>query len=82
MMDKEKSAATLEACRYLYASPHVALFKELEAYARANDVPGRQQLDASLDLTHRIFDDFEFDSKATGISMPLDQVLRGRRGVM
>ncbi|MBD8544547.1 transglutaminase family protein [Oxalobacteraceae sp. CFBP 8761] len=81
MMDKEKSAATLEACRYLYASPHVALFPELEAYARESYVPGRPQLDAALDLTHRIFDDFEFDSKATDISTPLDQVLRGRRGV-
>jgi len=81
MMGKEKSAATLEACRYLYASPHVTLFPELEAYARVSYVPGRPQLDAALDLTHRIFDDFEFDSKATDISTPLDQVLRGRRGV-
>ena len=81
MLGKEKSPATLEACRYLYASPHVALFPELEAYARESYIPGRPQLDAALDLTHRIFDDFEFDSKATDISTPLDQVLRGRRGV-
>ena len=81
MMDKEKSDATLEACRYLYASPHVAWFPELEAYARQSFIPGRPQLDAALDLTHRIFDDFEFDSKATDISTPLEQVLRGRRGV-
>ncbi|MEO5661074.1 MAG: transglutaminase family protein, partial [Polaromonas sp.] len=39
------------------------------------------QLDAALDLTRRIFDDFEFDSDATEISTPLDQVLKGRRGV-
>lgn len=81
MMGKEKSPATLEACRYLYASPHVASFPELEAYARASYTPGRPQLDAALDLTYRIFDDFEFDAKATDISTPLDQVLRGRRGV-
>ena len=81
MMEQEKSAATLEACRYLYASPHVGLFPELEAYARLSFTPGRPQLDATLDLTQRIFDDFEFDSKATDISTPLEQVMRGRRGV-
>lgn len=81
MMGREKSAATLEACRYLYASPHVNCFPELEAYARLSYTPGRPQLDAALELTHRIFDDFEFDGKATDISTPLEQVLRGRRGV-
>jgi len=81
MMGKEKSPGTLEACRYLYASPHVSLFPALEAYARSSFTPARAQLDAVLDLTNRIFEDFEFDSKATDISTPLEQVLRGRRGV-
>jgi transglutaminase-like putative cysteine protease len=81
MMGKDKSAATLEACRYLYASPHVPLFPALEAYARQSYTPGRPQLDAALDLTQRIFDEFEFDDKATDISTPLEQVLQGRRGV-
>jgi transglutaminase-like putative cysteine protease len=49
MMGKEKSPATLEACRYLYASPHVSLFPELEAYARASFAPARAQLDAVLE---------------------------------
>ena len=81
MMEKEKSAATLDACRYLYASPHVPCFAALEAYARRSYTPARPQLDAALELTQRIFDDFEFDSKATEISTPLEQVLRDRRGV-
>jgi transglutaminase-like putative cysteine protease len=81
MMGREKSPATLDACRYLYASPHVAPFPALEAYARLSYTPGRAQLDAALDLTQRIFDDFEFDSTATEISTPLEQVMRGRRGV-
>lgn len=81
MMGREKSPATLEACRYLYASPHVNWFPELEAYARHSFTPGRSQLDATLELTERIFDDFDFDGSATDISTPLEQVLRGRRGV-
>ena len=81
MMGKEKSPAMLEACRYLYASPHVSCFPELEAYARVSYTPGRPQLDAAFDLTRRIFSDFKFDGKATEISTPLEEVLRGRRGV-
>jgi transglutaminase-like putative cysteine protease len=81
MMGRDRSPAALEACRYLYASPHVTLFAGLEAYARPSFTPGRPQLDAVLDLTHRIFDDFEFDGAATDISTPLETVLHGRRGV-
>lgn len=81
MMGKEKSPATLDACRYLYASPQVSLFPALDAYARPSFAPGRAQLDAVLELTNRICDDFEFDNSATDISTPLEQVLRGRRGV-
>ena len=81
MLGKEKSPATLEACRYLYASPHVSWFPELEAYARQCFPPGRPILNGAMELTRLIFDDFEFDARATEISTPLEQVLRGRRGV-
>jgi transglutaminase-like putative cysteine protease len=70
-----------EVCHYLYASPHVTFSPELEDYARISYTAGRPQLDAALELTQRIFDDFEFDDKATEISTPLEQVLAGRRGV-
>jgi transglutaminase-like putative cysteine protease len=81
MLGREKGAAALEACRYLYASPHVLLSPELGAYARRSYTPARPQLEAALDLTRRIFDDFEFDPSATDISTPLEEVLRERRGV-
>ena len=81
MMRQSRNPATQEACRYLYASPHVELSAALESYARISYTPGRPQLDAALDLTRRIFDDFEFDPHATDISTPLDEVLKGRRGV-
>lgn len=74
-------AAMADAYRYLYASPHVTGSLELEAFARISYTPGRPQLDAALDLTRRIFDEFEFDGTATDISTPLEEVLRGRRGV-
>lgn len=81
LMMTDRSDATLEACQYLYASPHVTLSAELADYARDSFSAGRPLLDAALDLTQRIFDDFDFDSTATDISTPLEQVLSGRRGV-
>lgn len=80
-MQQVRNAATQEACRYLYDSPHVNCSAELEHYARISYMAGRPQLDAALDLTQRIFDEFEFDAKATEISTPLEAVLKGRRGV-
>jgi transglutaminase-like putative cysteine protease len=71
----------VDAYRYLYASPHVICSPELERFARISYTPGRPQLDAALALTQRIFDEFEFDDTATEISTPLEEVLKGRRGV-
>jgi transglutaminase-like putative cysteine protease len=73
--------AMVDAYRYMYASPHVICSPELEQFARISYTPGRPQLDAALDLTQRIFDEFEFDDTATEISTPLVDVLKGRRGV-
>jgi transglutaminase-like putative cysteine protease len=75
------SAANLEASRYLFESPHVALDAELADYAAATFAPGRALLPALLELTARIHDEFEFDSTATTVSTPLAEVLEHRRGV-
>jgi transglutaminase-like putative cysteine protease len=80
-IQQDLQPAALDACRYLYASPHVICSAELEDYARISYTAGRPQLDAALELTQRIFDDFEFDDNATEISTPLEEVLTGRRGV-
>ncbi|MGI4848415.1 MAG: transglutaminase family protein [Janthinobacterium lividum] len=74
-------AASLEPFGYLYESPHVSKSAELATYALQSFTPGRPILEAAHDLTERIYRDFEFDSEATTISTPLEEVLRGRRGV-
>jgi transglutaminase-like putative cysteine protease len=80
-MRQSQGAPSLEPFQYLYSSPHILCSNALQQYALASYTPGRPSLDAALDLTHRIFDDFEFDSEATDISTTLDEVLEGRRGV-
>jgi len=78
---QSKAAATQQACQFLYSSPHVSCSTQLQQYALISFTPGRPQLDAAMDLTRRIFEDFEFDDKATEISTPLEEVFEGRRGV-
>ncbi len=74
-------AASLDPFHYLYESPHIARSGELQAYAATSFTSGRPLLEATHDLTERIYRDFEFDDDATTISTPLADVLKGRRGV-
>ncbi len=50
-------------------------------YAARSFTPGRAVLEAAMDLTLRIYDEFTFDSTATDISTPIHEVFRHRRGV-
>lgn len=53
----------------------------LREYAQASFSAGRPIVEAIVDLTSRIFRDFAFDSKATTVHSPLEELLRLRRGV-
>jgi transglutaminase-like putative cysteine protease len=81
LVQQAPDPAMHEACRYLYESPHVRWNGAIADYARTSFTPGRPLLQAALELTERIFDDFEFDSQATGVATTLEQVMAGRRGV-
>lgn len=50
-------------------------------YARQSLKSGRPVLEAAMDLTLRMYDDFTFDPHATDISTPVWKVFRERRGV-
>lgn len=76
-----QASNALEPLHFLYTSPHVICSTDLAQYALLSFTPGRPHLEAALDLSKRIYDDFEFDGEATDISTPLAQVLTDRRGV-
>ncbi len=50
-------------------------------YARASFGQGRPVLDGAMDLTRRMYADFQFDPGATDVSTPVEQVFAQRRGV-
>lgn len=71
----------LAAFQFAFASEHVTLSPDLADYARVSFSPGRPILEAGMDLTKRIFNEFTFDPKATEVSTPLRTVLIAKRGV-
>ena len=54
---------------------------EIADYAAPSFAPGRPVLDAAMDLTMRMYNDFKFDPHATDVSTPIAQVFRTKRGV-
>lgn len=66
---------------YLFASPLVPIKPSVTEYAAASFPAGAGIFAAAADLMQRINRDFVYDSKATEISTPLQEVFDKRRGV-
>jgi transglutaminase-like putative cysteine protease len=77
----DRSPESLEAYQFVFESPRIRPSAEFASYAAPSFKPGRQFAEALLDLTARIHQDFRFDSKATSVRTPPEEVLRKRRGV-
>lgn|GEM_PF-4406860 len=69
----------LTAYRFVFDSTRVAARPELAKYAREFFPAGSPVLEAAFDLTHRIFRDFRFDTKATEVSTPVETFFEKRR---
>jgi transglutaminase-like putative cysteine protease len=77
--DPEAGAAR----QFLFASPHAptASWPRAREYALPSFAPGRGIVEAARDLMTRIHKEFVYDSHATTIATPVDEVLQLRRGV-
>ena len=71
----------LAAYEYVFDSPYVAAGRELAEYARSTFAAGRPLVDAAVELSHRIHEEFTYLPKSTTIDMPLLEVFRSRAGV-
>lgn len=76
-----RDADTLDALRYLYASPRVPRSAALAEFARDAFAPERPLLEAARALMELIFETFTFDAKATEVNTPVHEVLKKKRGV-
>ena len=80
-LPSDHSPAGLEAYQFAFESPRIRVRPEFAAYALESFTPGRQMLEALLDLTARVHRDFRFDSKVTNVRTPPEEVFKKRRGV-
>ncbi len=71
----------LDARLYVLDSPFVRQHESLVRYALNSFQPGRNMLDAVLDLNLRIFNEFAYDPDSTTVATPLSEVLATKRGV-
>ena len=67
--------------QFRFESPYIQFLNEARDYARISFTPGRPLLEAALDLTSRIYHEFEYAPTTTSISTPTKEVLEKRRGV-
>jgi transglutaminase-like putative cysteine protease len=75
------SPEVVEPYQFIFDSPQARASFELADYARESFGRATPLLAGARDLTRRIFEDFKYDSKATTIATPLEEVLEKRRGV-
>jgi transglutaminase-like putative cysteine protease len=69
------------ANEFAFASAMAPQHSEFASYARPSFAPGQSLLLGSLDLMHRIYRDFTYESLSTEVSTPALQALAQRKGV-
>ncbi|MDB5300850.1 MAG: transglutaminase domain protein [Phycisphaerales bacterium] len=81
MLSGRRDPALLDARQFTFDSTFVPIDAELAEYAAPSFAPGRPMLDCVVELTHRIYEEFKFDSGVTTIGTPVLDVLHHRHGV-
>jgi transglutaminase-like putative cysteine protease len=77
----DHSPEALDAYQYQFESPRIRLHADYAAYALDSFTPKRPMLDALVDLTSRIHNDFRFDSAVTTVRTTTEEVFAKRHGV-
>ena len=69
------------ANEFVFASAMAPRHAEFAAYARPSFATGTELLAASIDLMHRIYHDFTYESQSTQVNTPALEALAQRKGV-
>ncbi len=79
--DRLAAYDALEAYEYVFASPHVVGADDIGDYALQSFTAGRPILAATMDLTSRIFHEFQYRGGVSNVSTPVSEVFAMRQGV-
>ncbi len=77
----EPLAPWTKSSEFTFDSPLIKTVPMYADYAGSCFPAGRPLIEGAMDLTGRIYRDFQFDPEATTISTPVDEVFKNRRGV-
>jgi transglutaminase-like putative cysteine protease len=80
-LQSDRDPEWLDAYQFTFDSPYCQAGPDLAEYAAPSFPEGRPIVEAVLDLTGRIHEEFTYDREATTVATPLAEVLAGRRGV-
>jgi len=69
------------AYEFVFASPHVTFNDDVHEYARQSFAPDRPILAAAMDLTSRIFREFQYRGGVSDVSTPVSEVFAMKQGV-
>ena len=80
-LQDQSAPEAFEALEFSFESPRILIGPEFATYAERSFTPRRPLLEASLDLCHRIHEDFSYDKEATTVTTSVAEVFQSRRGV-
>jgi transglutaminase-like putative cysteine protease len=78
---REPTSAALQAFEFAFDSPYVLASTAVRQFALESFSPNRPLLEASMDLTRRIYEEFEYRGGVSDVSTPVADVLTMRQGV-
>lgn len=79
---KNKAKDLLDIKQFILESVLVAKMSEdIRAYAEVSFKPNRPIFEAAFELMQRIYTEFEFNTKATNVATPIQDVIKNKKGV-
>ena len=80
MRDQLADHDALDAYEFVFESPYVVGNDDVRDYALQSFTPGRPILAATMDLTGRIFREFQYRGGVSDVSTPVSEVFAMRQG--
>jgi transglutaminase-like putative cysteine protease len=78
---RSPAGENLDAYEYVFESPYVGADAAVREFAIESFPPGRPLAEAAMDLTSRIYRQFEYRGGVSDVSTPVSEVLIMRQGV-
>lgn len=81
LLKRAENSEVMDAYQFAFDRETISLSNRLREYTLQSFPPGTPILAAAANLMSRIYEDFAYDSTATTVSTPLEEVMEHKRGV-